>query len=109
MSFLKICLGISALLVSASLFVFSLNTAFADNGNKDTLYYSPQESGKIQMTVYRHPLYDGSGNYSKDEVRVLFWDTETGKTSGFWFGKDANGVTNYHKMTKFTLPDNPME
>lgn len=104
MNFLKICLGISCVLASAALFVFSLNNAFADS--KDTLYYSPTESGKIMMTSFRLPIYE-SGVLKKEDVNVIVWDTETGKSKNYFVGKSND--TWAANPSRIQLPENPIE
>lgn len=103
MNFFKICAGISMVLASASLFVFSLNQASASD---DVIYESPLESGKIMMTQLNIPIYDG-GVLKKEDVNVLVWDTETGKSKNYYIGK-INGAWGATPST-IQLPASPMD
>ena len=111
-SFLKICTGISILLVSASLFVFSLSQAVANDSPKSfpvapELMNSPQESGKIMFNMYRNPIYNSSGEFKYWEVDAIAWNTETGKSKLYWFGLKDNEY-NWNESERFSFPENPL-
>lgn len=92
--FLSICLGISAVLLSVSFLIRSVNTAEAAPAPADFIQQGTNKIGKYMMTLSPE---------NGDQYEIVFvWDTETGASSKY-IKKD----TGYEK-SKIQLPEKPM-
>lgn len=97
-NFLSICLGISAVLVSLSLFLFSIQQLRANDSN-DFLNPTtvPLNTGKYWMDLEIDVQENGVRN-----EKVIVWDTETGASKIYFL----RGKT--YQATRQQLPENPL-
>lgn len=100
--FLNVCLGLSAILLSSALFVRSFSTAKAEElpAPQHFMAEGGNKTGKYQMMMSRVAYNDGTSN-----VRIMVWDTETGRSVYWRINPEDNGWTKMGDQ----LPSNPME
>ena len=111
-TFLQISMGISMMLVAASLFVLSVNHVSASSPDK---FPTPNEfmmqgGGKIGKYTCTSSASGGGKNSSGQQVApfssLTIMDTETGKTVGY--SADADGGWKWVKDAS-QLPANPLQ
>jgi len=112
--FLQVCLGISAVLISASLLVYSISPAKAGTSDKMPAPQSFMDGGgaskigKYSLTyVYEAPSKDANGTYTAASYECIILDTETGKTATYYY--DINKAVWIKELANQQLPANPMQ
>ena len=100
-SILVICVGVSSILLSASVFMSSIAPAKADESFDPSPTTTLRDSGKYMIDVSRL-YYNNAEHWS-----ILVWDTETGKSKKYFF--NSNEKKFQASGPGFQLPENPLE
>jgi hypothetical protein len=77
-SILKVCLGVSAIVLSVTAFNLSINSANAAPRPEEFIEETTSKIGKYQMSMTAVPVGDQI-NWS-----VIVWDTETGANETYY-------------------------
>jgi hypothetical protein len=97
--FLSISIGISMMIFSTAFLFRSMNSANAiPPSPKEFIEEGTNKIGKFMMTMTNE-----RDNYG-DNLRVLIWDSETGKSNVYM--KDGSAAQ--FKELNFQLPENPL-
>jgi hypothetical protein len=81
---LQLCIGLSMILVAASLFVFSINRASASGKFPTPKDFMARVGGKIYMCLRRmFGSRDSKGGIVSPSYGIMIMDTETGKTVSY--------------------------
>ncbi len=97
--FLTVCLGISAILLSSAIFLFSIQRLTARETPTFEMLPENVTNGKYLMDLEMIETTDG-----KVEERVLIWDMETGQSKVYFLNYQGN-----YAPIRGKLPANPLK
>jgi hypothetical protein len=104
--FMTVCTGISMVLVSASIFFFSIKSSFAGNETnnslvKSSIYQAGGANGKYMMNYQVFKYKDGGEGYN-----VLVWDTQSGRAKIYYYD---TGEKKMKVWVQGAIPNNPLD
>jgi hypothetical protein len=104
--FMRVCTGISMVLVSVSIFFFSIKSSFAGHETnnslvKSAIYQAGGANGKYMMNYQVFKYKDGGEGYN-----VLVWDTQSGKAKIYYYD---TGEKKMKVWVQGAIPGNPLD
>lgn len=100
---LAVGIALSAVLLSGSLFMFSVQTANASDNENGINYLMPESQGRIMMdyTSVHVPSQD------KTYYECMVWDTQSGRSALYFYSYNDKKFKKYEDNVQ--LPGSPLD